>query len=87
MEKNSYIQTEHEELVIHNYHRTGKRSKNIAEDIRMKKKNRGKKQVNSIGQMYKREIVEMVENWIDDSDTKFLQQTYTIIKCHIERNG
>lgn len=51
----------------------------------MKEKNRGKQHVNSIGQMYKREIVEMVENRIDDSDTKFLQQTYTIIKCHIER--
>lgn len=53
----------------------------------MKEKDRGKKQVNGIGQMYKKEIVEMVENRIDDSDTRFLQQTYTIIKCHVSRNG
>ena len=53
----------------------------------MKEKDRGKKQLNGIGQMYKREIVEMVENQIDDSDTKFLQQTHTLIKCHIARYG
>ena len=53
----------------------------------MKEKDRGKKQVNGIGQMYKKEIVEMVENRIDDTDTKFLQQTHTIIRCHMSRNG
>ena len=53
----------------------------------MKAKNETKQQVNVIGQMYKKEIVEMVENRIDDSDTRFLQQTYTIIKCHVSRNG
>lgn len=53
----------------------------------MEAKNREKQQVNSIGKMYKKEIVEMVENQIDDSDTRFLQQTYTIIKCHVSRNG
>ena len=53
----------------------------------MKERNQEKQQVNTIGQMYKKEIVEMVENRIEDSDTKFLQQTYTIIKCHVSRNG
>lgn len=50
-------------------------------------KSREKLQVNTIGQMYKKEIVEMVENQIDDKDTKFLQQTHTLIRCHVSRNG
>ena len=53
----------------------------------MKERNQEKQQVNTIGQMYKKEIVEMVENRIDDTDTKFLQQTHTIIRCHMSRNG
>ena len=53
----------------------------------MKEKKAEKQQTENIGQMYKREIVEMVENRIDDSDTKFLQQTHTLIKCHIARYG
>ncbi len=51
----------------------------------MKVKSREKQQANTIGRMYKKEIVEMVENRIDDTDTKFLQQTHTIIRCHIEK--
>lgn len=53
----------------------------------MEERNQEKQQVNAIGQMYKKEIVEMVENRIDDSDTRFLQQTHTLIKCHVSRNG
>lgn len=50
-------------------------------------KGKPKKQKDGVGSMYKKEIVEMVKNRIDDSDVKFLQQTHTIIKCHIEKRG
>lgn len=51
----------------------------------METRNTDKQQENYIARGYKREIVTMVENQIDDSDTKFLQQTHTIIKCYIAR--